>query len=326
MVYIEKSTKKLTITTDDFSKLLNYSNDRRICCNEKFRDFKVTTNNICRFCGGEVEDYTCTDSDNLAILNTVFIDCEFLNCEFHKIFFSNVNFINCQISNTKFIYTKMSNCKLISTSLHDCEFLNSRFLFDNFIKSEIVKCNFGHCLLSNIQFSNVDLNNCNFGDVDFNLIYFLGCCLDSISIAYMEAYWVCEKIIKFLDCHIEHCTGLPYIPMTCPEKGSFIGYKKAIESENNFMVIVKLQIPAKAKRSSGTRRKCRCSEAKVLSITSPDGKEKYDTAVSDFDNNFKYKVGDIIKVDDYDENRFNDCSRGIHFFMNREEAVEYNFS
>lgn len=54
-------------------------------------------------------------------------------------------------------------------------------------------------------------------------------------------------------------------PIACPEKGAFIGFKKA----NEF--IVELEIFEDAKRSSATTRKCRCSKAKVLSITNLDG-------------------------------------------------------
>ncbi|MCE5225751.1 MAG: DUF5758 domain-containing protein [Porphyromonadaceae bacterium] len=31
----------------------------------------------------------------------------------------------------------------------------------------------------------------------------------------------------------------------------------------------------------------------------------------------------MVKVDDFDENRWNECSSGIHFFIAREMAVQY---
>ena len=43
-------------------------------------------------------------------------------------------------------------------------------------------------------------------------------------------------------------------PICCPEKGSFIGFKKAIVLNGYTEVIVKLEIPAEAKRSSATSR------------------------------------------------------------------------
>lgn len=76
-------------------------------------------------------------------------------------------------------------------------------------------------------------------------------------------------------------------------------------------------------RSSATSRKCRCSKAKVLSITSLDNKKSFDKTESDYDKNFIYEVGKIVEVKDFDKNRWDECSVGIHFFITREEAVNY---
>ena len=108
-------------------------------------------------------------------------------------------------------------------------------------------------------------------------------------------------------------------PLVCPEKGSFIGYKKCRDN-----LIVELEIQEDALRSSATTRKCRCSKAKVLSITNLDGSEaNIEYALSKKDYGFLYKVGEVVSVDDFDTNRWNECSTGIHFFMTREEAVDY---
>ena len=107
-------------------------------------------------------------------------------------------------------------------------------------------------------------------------------------------------------------------PISCPEKGSFIGFKKA----NG--LIVELEIPSDALRSSATTRKCRCSKAKVISITNPDGSPSNVTSIpSSWDGNFVYRIGDIVEVADFDTNRWNECAPGIHFFITRQEAINY---
>lgn len=107
-------------------------------------------------------------------------------------------------------------------------------------------------------------------------------------------------------------------PISCPEKGSFIGFKKA----NG--LIIELEIPSDALRSSATTRKCRCSKAKVISITNPDGSPSNVTSIpSSWDGNFIYRIGDIVEVTDFDTNRWNECAPGIHFFITRQEAVNY---
>jgi uncharacterized protein YjbI with pentapeptide repeats len=109
-----------------------------------------------------------------------------------------------------------------------------------------------------------------------------------------------------------------FFALQCPEKGSFIGYKIAHN------LIIELLITEDALRSSATSRKCRCSKAKVISITSKDGLTNYDVVSSNKDKKFIYKVGEIVEVKDFDLDRWNECSTGIHFFITRGEAVNYN--
>lgn len=105
--------------------------------------------------------------------------------------------------------------------------------------------------------------------------------------------------------------------LACPEEGSFIGYKKAGNC------IVKLLILEDSKRSSATSLKCRCSKAKVLDIEDMKTGFKVVEVRSKYDSSFIYKVGEIVSVDDFDEDRWNECSTGIHFFMNKENAINY---
>ena len=112
--------------------------------------------------------------------------------------------------------------------------------------------------------------------------------------------------------------------IACPEEGSFIGFKKASDKNNEIEYIVKLEIPEDALRSSATTRKCRCSKAKVLSIANLDGTDAdTDVAYSSHDPSFIYKIGEIVEVADFDTDRWNECSTGIHFFITRQEAVDY---
>ena len=106
--------------------------------------------------------------------------------------------------------------------------------------------------------------------------------------------------------------------LACPEKGAFIGYKKA----RNY--IIELQITEDAKRSSATSRKCRCSKAKVLSITNLDGsKTELKQISSSYEDSFVYKLGETVEEPDFCEDRWNECAPGIHFFITRDEAVRY---
>ena len=105
--------------------------------------------------------------------------------------------------------------------------------------------------------------------------------------------------------------------LACPEKGSFIGYKKAGGC------IIELLILEDAKRSSATSSKCRTNKVKVLDIENIKTRNKVKEINSDYDNNFIYRVGEIVYVDNFNEYRWEECTSGIHFFMNKEDAINY---
>ena len=113
-----------------------------------------------------------------------------------------------------------------------------------------------------------------------------------------------------------------FYPICCPEYGAFIAWKKA-RLRNGHECIVKLEISEDAKRCSASGRKCRCSKAAVLEVQDLDGKILDEPAISDHDEDFHYIQGYMVSVPDFDENRWNECSSGIHFYITRKEAVRH---
>lgn len=101
-------------------------------------------------------------------------------------------------------------------------------------------------------------------------------------------------------------------------EGELIGYKKVKDC------IVKLRILADSKRSRATSDKCRCDKALVLAIETPNGTDSGLKQIVNY--NFAlttYKVGEIVYADSWDEDRWNECSHGIHFFLDRHRAVSW---
>lgn len=203
---------------------------------------------------------------------------------------------------------------------------NSEYLKD-LSGIKLAGCRFKNMLLKNISFCGADLSNvtflcCDLEDVDFSNAKMAGtvfnrCNFNKVNFTDadpMDLIALCdENIIKNVQC-----------PMICPETGSFIAYKKAFSNRDyEYPVIVKLEVPEDALRSSGFSRKCRCSKAKVLSITNKDGSIHYASSISIHDWNFQYHVGEIVEADGFDIDRWQECASGIHFFMTREEAVAY---
>ena len=112
--------------------------------------------------------------------------------------------------------------------------------------------------------------------------------------------------------------NIPFIPTYLPE-GEFVAWKKL---ENG--LIVKLKILEDSKRSRSTTDKCRCDKCLVLEFQNQDGsKSDLKTFTNKNYSECAYTVGEIVKADSWDENRWNECSHGIHFFLDRQSAVNY---
>ena len=231
------------------------------------------------------------------------IGCTFDSCTFDSCdIYSNLDsseFINCKFNNCTFSNTSLSGGIIKTTAFNSCYFVDV-----NLYNSETENCAFGNCYFENTNLSYSIIKENTYTDTEFNDCY-------------------------FTDSLIEGNTGDECFsaPSIVPECGSFIGWKKCfVSASNKTPVIVKLEILEDSKRSSGTERKCRCEKAKVISITSIDGETSYDVAYSFFDLLFAYRVGDIVKSDSFNDNKFATCSNGIHFFLTRQEAEDYNFT
>ena len=84
-----------------------------------------------------------------------------------------------------------------------------------------------------------------------------------------------------------------------------------------------LEIPEDARRCSATTQKCRCDKAKVLGITNITTNKVLESVVNSNFHDTTYTVGEMVYPDSFDENRWNECSHGIHFFINKQDALDY---
>jgi len=127
----------------------------------------------------------------------------------------------------------------------------------------------------------------------------------------------------------------------CPQEGAFIGWKAAMvfgraSKESCEFCLVQLKIPADSHRlRSFESKKCRCEFAEVADIQLFDGTSLPDDTVaySMYDiTNFaalflryrtNYRKGKTVFADGWDADRGIECGHGIHFFMNREDAISY---
>ena len=117
--------------------------------------------------------------------------------------------------------------------------------------------------------------------------------------------------------NLSDAKNIPFVPIACPSDGEFTGWKKVGCS------LIQLLIPADAKRISATTTKCRCEKALVMSITNIEETVNYTEVINKKYAETIYKVGEMVYPDSFDDDRWNECSHGIHFFINKQDAIIY---
>lgn len=226
---------------------------------------------------------------NFNLSDFIFDSITFKNVEFYNCIFDCADFINCNIENCTF-----NECNMKSIDFHNTLITNTKFTDVNLSKSKFEQ----DTVISNVKFRETNLSKVDFKNANISNIY---------GNVHTQFY------------HLQ-----------CPEEGSFIGFKKVetINSTENKYYILKLFIPEDAKRSSATSRKCRASYVKTLKIEEYDKNGNFIKEVNEVENRMYlektlYKVNEFTYPSDFDENRWDECSEGIHFFITKEEAIQY---
>lgn len=193
---------------------------------------------------------------------------------------------------------------------------NIDFSFSSFHRVRFDESNLEYCTMENTLFDECTARKTSFRYTNLkgaNLRYadLTGCNIEGANLyAAVLEYAKLDNII-FND-------ETKWFRLHCPEEGAILGYKKCCNER-----LVQLLIPKDARRTSATMNSCRCNKAKVLTIKSFDYKESYAEAWALADENFVYRVGEWVKVEDFNEDRWQDSTTGIHFWLTREEAMKY---
>lgn len=241
------------------------------------------------------------------------------------------------LTKSNFKFSVINLCKFNDVRIYESDFEDASFKGTAFRDSGVDYCkfmyaNFCSTDMDHVTFTGCDFRNCQFDGARFWKVKFRKCIFD-------EAFF---RDCVFIDCSFEgcstafgevrNCSGFPYVPMACPEEGEFIGYKKVclnlVEDKTAKLCagIVKLRIPADAKRSSAGGRKCRCSHAYVEGVYTLRGEALAGVVgISAYraSGQIVYEKGKMVYADKWDDDRWNTCSNGIHFFLNCTEAVRY---
>ena len=222
--------------------------------------------------------------------NGVRADLRSTNLRFADLRSANLRFADLRSSDLRFANLRFADLRSSNLCSSDLRSADLRFANLRFATLSFATLRFANLSFSNLSFSNLrsaDLRSANLRSAD------------------LRSSNLKEAILGYY--------------MICPEEGSFTAFKKLADD-----CIATLKIPAKAERTSVLiGRKCRASEAKVISIVDKDGNKIQESRSSCY-SDFIYRVGETVIPDSYDPDIRIESSHGIHFYITKQEAIDFD--
>lgn len=234
-----------------------------------------------------------------------------------------VNLRGACLCHTDFSFSDLHNAHLEETSARDANFTKANlrgaglsgadFSEVEFIDADLrdttaYSTNFYRSSLRNADLQDSDLRRSNFYLADLTKANLVRANLNRANLYMARLHNADLQWVRNADLVFASTIILP--------EGDIIGWKILAQGR-----ICKLRIPADARRSNAAGRKCRAERAEVLEIW--DGKVQVSCGKSETHPDFIYRVGETVSAENFDVDRWNECSEGIHFFITRIEAEEY---
>ena len=253
------------------------------------------------------------DCDKWENMQADFSYCDLHNANLHNADLRSANLYNADLHNADLHNADLYNADLCSANLRNTDLRDAGLHSADLRNADLHNASLRNASLRNANLRNANLSSADLRNADL--------CDADLCDANLSSADLCDANLHNADldsADLCDAKNVPYFPMICPEEGDFIGWKKASDR------IIKLHIPEDALRSSSTTRKCRCSKAEVVEIYNFDGTIADERQVaSSRDSSFVYEIGKTVEVKGFDTNRWKECTRGIHFFLNRQEAIYY---
>ena len=179
----------------------------------------------------------------------------------------------------------LSRANLSNTNLYGADLSRANLYGANLYGADLSRANLYGADLSSANLSRANLSNTNLYGADLS-----GARIDALALAR-------QKIVP---------------------DGTLVVWKKLSEG-----VVAQLEIPNDAQRTNAIgSRKCRSSAAVVVALFK-DGVLFDGEAFDRHAGKTRYKAGEVVLPDSYDDSALIECSNGIHWFLTREEAEAY---
>jgi uncharacterized protein YjbI with pentapeptide repeats len=219
--------------------------------------------------------------------------------------FSGADLIRADLREANLIMANFSKADLSEADLREANLIRANFSEANLIRADLSEANLRGANLIRADLSEADLREANLIRAD----------LSGANLIRADLSGANFSGAKNLSDYILSVTSI------LPD-GDLLVYKKA--STRHGKVLLTLEIPRAAKRSNATGRKCRAEYAIMRAVEGIDWTYDGSIVTSQHDNKFIYPaIGETITPDSWDNDRWNECSYGVHFFLTRFEAIDY---
>ncbi len=181
----------------------------------------------------------------------------------------------------------------------------------NLYGANLYRANLYRANLNGANLNGVNLNGVSLAGANLYGANLYGASLAGVSLAGANLYGA-----NLAGANLENTT-LPGFQI--PQEGGLVVWKKLRNQ-----VLAKLLIPADAARTASlVGRKCRAAFADVLLLVDAAGNEVAKER-SIHDATFWYVAGERVTPAAYNDDVREECQAGIHFFLTKEEAQNYN--
>lgn len=213
--------------------------------------------------------------------------------------FDGADLTGADLSNASIVWANLSHADLGRAKLHGSSLIHSTMHCANLRNANLSHANLRYADLSHAYLTGADLRYADLSHANLFEADLTGANLDGADLGRAD---ICG--CRFDETETARMGIVLESPIT--------GYKKSKDGR-----IVTLEIPEGAIVFSINNRKCRTNVAKVIDT---EGEAEL---TSSYDNGFKYRVGEELRVKDFCMAYNVVCGPGIHFFRTKEEAMQY---
>lgn len=257
------------------------------------------------------------DNERKCLVDGVYLNCSFYHCDLLEI--NNCYFSGCSFTSCNFI--EISN----NSNFHNCN-------FERPYVTKVDKAYFTHCYFESVSMPKseifyADVQKCTFT----NSLTISKTKIDAL--IFFDNIFERKMELNVFDLETPNPDAIfrenNTIDFTHLPTEAFIGYKaveySTTKTENGKdYAILAVQIPAYAQRVCATGYKARADQVRVLEAEDVEGHPlPIDITYYSGFYGAAYRFGETVHADKFDPNPLQGCTNGIHFFLDKQDAIDY---